>query len=292
MKNKMRKLVISLGLSASLFMTGNCFAASVDEFSVVFNESGDLNESIFDGYTKLEVDGGDISGNREENAVVDIGYGDREYWEFTNEYGQLVRVVAEDVILQDDSKEDVTSEGRYYADEAKVPGVESKDLDEGHIIADSLGGVSNAYNITPQDSTLNRHGDQAYMEDAIRDAGGCSEFVAVITYPNTSTQIPSHYSYSYVINGEEINDEFDNGNPDEYNEKAGLYENTSKSEDSSKQNQVVSNVPENGEMVWVTVTGSKYHKTNSCGSINPDNCSQITKEEAEGKGLEACKKCY
>lgn len=62
----------------------------------------------------------------------------------------------------------------------------------GHVIADSLGGVSNAYNITPQDSTLNRDGDQAYMEKVIRDAGGRSNFTAVITYPSTTTQIPSH----------------------------------------------------------------------------------------------------
>ena len=109
-----------------------------------------------------------MSGYREANVVVDIGYGEREYWAFTNEYGQLVRVIADDIIIQDDSNEPVLSSGRYYSDEAKVPGVESDVLDEGHIIADSLGGVSNAYNITPQDSTLNRHGDQAYMERVIR----------------------------------------------------------------------------------------------------------------------------
>ena len=57
--------------------------------------------------------------------------------------------------------EPVNASGRYCNDEAKVPGVEEPDLDEGHVIADSLGGVSNAYNITPQNSTLNRHGDQA-----------------------------------------------------------------------------------------------------------------------------------
>ena len=34
---------------------------------------------------------------------------------------------------------------------------------------------------------------------AIRDAGGCTDFVAIITYPNTKTQIPSHYSYTYTI---------------------------------------------------------------------------------------------
>lgn len=88
-------------------------------------------EDIFAGYKLIEVDGGDLSGHREPNVVVDIGFGDREYWAFTNEYGQLVRVVADKIILQDDKTEPVTSKGRYYPDEAKVPGVESKYLDEG-----------------------------------------------------------------------------------------------------------------------------------------------------------------
>ena len=91
-------------------------------------------EDIFAGYKLIEVDAGNLSGHREPNVVVDIGFGDREYWAFTNEYGQLVKVVAKQIILQDDSREPVTSSGRYYADEAKVPGVESKNLDEGHVI--------------------------------------------------------------------------------------------------------------------------------------------------------------
>ncbi len=165
----------------------------------------------------LEVYGGNLSGYREASVKVDIGFGVREYWAFTNQYGQLVAVIAEEVVLQDDNTEPVTDNGRYYPDEAKVSGTERSDLDEGHVIADSLGGVSNAYNITPQDSTLNRYGDQAYMEKWIREAGGCSEFVAVITYPNTTTQIPSHYSYTYTLMGNVINDEFDNVNPDEVN---------------------------------------------------------------------------
>jgi hypothetical protein len=178
----------------------------------------------FEGYKIIEVDGGDLSGYRESNVAVDIGFGDRQYWAFTNEYGQLVRVIADEIILQDDYNEPVTSDGRYYDDEAKVSGVESDDLDEGHIIADSLGGVSNAYNITPQDSTLNRHGDQAYMEKVIRDAGGCSDFEAIITYPNTETQIPSKYKYTYTLMGNVIVDEFENINPDEYNETSGITE--------------------------------------------------------------------
>ncbi len=173
--------------------------------------------NLFSGYTLINVDGGDLAGVRQPNVVVDIGFGDREYYAFTNEYGQLVKVIADRIVLQDDSTEPVTSSGRYYSDEAKVSGTELPNYDEGHVIADSLGGVSNAYNITPQDSTLNRHGNQAYMEEVIRDANGATNFTAIITYPNTSTQIPSHYSYTYTLNGNIINDEFDNINPDSVN---------------------------------------------------------------------------
>ena len=180
------------------------------------------NEDMFSGYKLIEVDGGNLSGYRQPNVVVDIGFGDREYWAFTNEHGQLVRVVADEIILQDDSNEPVTSSGRYYSDEAKVPGVERDDLDEGHIIADSLGGVSNAYNITPQESTLNRHGDQAYMEEVIRSAGGATDFEAIIKYPNTKTQIPSSYQYTYTVRGNKVVDTFENVNPDEVNESLGL----------------------------------------------------------------------
>ncbi|NME07363.1 hypothetical protein HF876_16215 [Psychrobacillus sp. BL-248-WT-3] len=203
-------------------------------------------EDLFSGYKLIEVDGGDLSGYRESNVVVDIGYGEREYWAFTNEHGQLVRVIAEEITLQDDSAEPVLSSGRYYSDEAKVPGVESEFLDEGHIIADSLGGVSNAYNITPQESTLNRHGDQAYMEDAIRKAGGATNFEAIITYPNTETQIPSSYQYTYTIMGNKIVDTFDNVNPDEVNASLGLTGNKPPAPTSSNTKEDISSVDTNG----------------------------------------------
>ncbi|QVY61176.1 DNA/RNA non-specific endonuclease [Cytobacillus gottheilii] len=207
------------------------------------------NDERFAGYELMEVDGGDLSGSRKSNVVVDIGYGDREYWAFTNEYGQLVRVIADEIILQDDSKEPILSTGRYYSDEAKVPGVESDVLDEGHVIADSLGGVSNAYNITPQDSTLNRHGDQAYLEDTIRKAGGATNFEAIITYPDTVTQIPSSYQYTYTVKGNVVMDSFDNVNPDKVNESLGLTGNKdteSDSASSSTNEGDLSNIDTNG----------------------------------------------
>ena len=183
-------------------------------------------ETIDGKYTKIEVDGGDLSGTRKPLVVVDIGYGSREYWAYTNEYSQLVRVTAKKIVLQNAASEPVLKGGRYYTDEAKVPGTEREDLDQGHVIADSLGGVSNAYNITPQNSVLNRHGDQAYMEKVIRDAGGCTDFEAIITYPNTKTQIPSHYKYTYTIKGNKITDEFDNVNPDEVNKSLNTAQET------------------------------------------------------------------
>ncbi|MDA5560418.1 DNA/RNA non-specific endonuclease [Exiguobacterium sp. MMG028] len=184
--------------------------------------SPEQEEDLFEGYTQIEVDGGDQSGTREANVVVDIGFGDREYWAFTNEHGQLIRVIADEITLQDDETEDVNSSGRYYSDEAKVPGVEDPNLDEGHIIADSLGGVSNAYNITPQNSALNRYGDQAFMEDVIRKAGGAKDFEAIITYPNTTTQIPSRYQYTYTVRGNTVTDTYDNADPEEVNKSLGL----------------------------------------------------------------------
>ncbi len=56
-------------------------------------------------YTLIEVYGGDLSGHREPNVVVDIGFGDREYYAYTNEFGQLVKVYAKEIILQDEEND-------------------------------------------------------------------------------------------------------------------------------------------------------------------------------------------
>lgn len=224
-------------------------------------------------YTVITVDGGDLSGERQANVKVNIGFGDRVYWAYTNEYGQLVKVTADTIILQDEQTEPVNSNGRYYPDEAKVPGTERKDLDEGHIIADSLGGVSNAYNITPQDSILNRHGDQAYMEKTIRDAGGCTNFTAIITYPDTTTQIPSHYDYTYTINGQVIQDSFDNGNPDVYNETNNI--NTE---------------PTAIGTVYYTPNGKCYHQEKTCSTLSNSKTILEGPKDTCGK-TDACSIC-
>ena len=212
----------------------NSSSADGSDKEIAENSNEPSERKLFEGYRLIEADGGDLSGRRESNVVVDIGFGNREYYAFTNEFGQLVKVIADEIILQDEENELVLESGRYYPDEAKVPGTESPDLDEGHVIADSLGGVANAYNITPQNSTMNRFGDQAYMEDQIRKAGGCSNFVAIITYPDNETQIPNHYSFEYILEGRVVRDEFDNVNPDKANEALVESEQNEDIEDSSE----------------------------------------------------------
>lgn len=234
-------------------------------------------------YTIIEVDGGNLSGNRQANVAVDVGFGNRIYWAFTNEYGQLVNVIADKVVIQDDKTESVNKDGRYYPDEAKVPGTEQEDLDEGHVIADSLGGVSNAYNITPQDSTLNRHGNQAYMEKVIRDAGGCTNFVATITYPNTTTQIPSHYHYEYILNGNKIIDDFDNVNPDKVN--ATLVQ--------PQKETIETQVKDTTKTYYWTPSGKSYHTTKDCPSLARSKTilsGTLSDATAAGK-TDPCDKC-
>ncbi len=57
-------------------------------------------------------------------------------------------------------------------------------------------------------------------------------------------------------------------------------------------NTVVEATPAAEEQVWVSATGSKYHKIPDCGNMNPDKARQMTRSQAEAKGLEPCKKCY
>ena len=282
------------------------------------------SNDMFEGYKIVDVNYCSLSGSRQANVAVDIGYGDREYWAFTNEHGQLVKVVAKKIVPQNDNTEDVNSSGRYCGDEAKVAGVEASDLDEGHVIADSLGGVSNAYNITPQNSTLNRTGKQADMEESIRKAGGCTDFTAIITYPNTSTMTPSHYAYTYTLNGKVVKTEFDNKSSktstkkkssSKYSSSNKKSSNTSKSSSSSNKssnsnksksnssssssnktsnsssNSSVQSTPVGGQ-VWISATGSKYHNKPNCGRMNPDKARQISLSEAKSRGFEPCSKCF
>lgn len=54
-----------------------------------------------------------------------------------------------------------------------------------------------------------------------------------------------------------------------------------------------SDIPQNDEpMVWISETGSKYHRVNDCGKMNPDRARQIPLSQAQQMGYDACSKCY
>lgn len=161
---------------------------------------------------EIKADACNLSGDRVPNARVAIGYNsDYKYYAYTNDLGQVVYVEADEIKLQDDS--DAKHDGRYCRDEAKVKGVEKSNLDEGHVIADSLGGVSNSYNITPQDSYQNRNGCMRTIESEIRDSlranKKVTDYYSIINYKN-KTQTPSSYEYGYRIDGKLHVYKFDN----------------------------------------------------------------------------------
>lgn len=47
-----------------------------------------------------------------------------------------------------------------------------------------------------------------------------------------------------------------------------------------------------GETVWLSATGTKYHRIPNCGRMNPSKARQISVSDAVAQGYEACKKCY
>lgn len=216
----MKKVFKKYGLLGGLIIL---IVTGIYEGNIQFSTSNDtsgVNAQVMqvnlEDYKLLSVDACNLSGDRKANVVVDIGYdsdyANRDYYGFTNAKGQLFYVHADEIIMQNDKEENNGSD-RYCQDEAKVDGVEADDLDEGHVIADSLGGVSNAYNITPQDSNLNRHGTQADLEEEMREAlsegKAVTNFNANINYSDDS-MTPVSYEISYLINGREKSYIFDN----------------------------------------------------------------------------------
>ena len=172
-------------------LTGRAFVTRWDAIQAEAQESG-VDGSLCDTDTR----------ERTANVVVSIGATDdgvpREYYAVTNSTGQLVEVIARDIIVQNDDTETVNDKGRYCDYLPFVPGA-GKGFDRGHVIADSLGGQSNVYNLAPQNATLNRYGDQAFIENQIRKAGGAADFHAVLTYPDSHSDVPSRYSIAYSL---------------------------------------------------------------------------------------------
>ena len=55
---------------------------------------------------------------------------------------------------------------------------------------------------------------------------------------------------------------------------------------------VITEAPAQSNSVWLSATGSKYHRVPDCGNMNPDTARQVSQTEAQAQGYEACKKCF
>lgn len=44
--------------------------------------------------------------------------------------------------------------------------------------------------------------------------------------------------------------------------------------------------------VWLSATGTKYHKINNCGTMNPTRATRVTLAHAQSRGFGACSKCF
>ncbi len=171
-------------------------------------------ENSFKNMAEIKVDQCDLNSGRQANVVVDIGVGSRKYLAKTNNNYQVTEVFAREIIPQNEDVELTQNSGRYCLDEASVVGTELKEYDQGHIIADSLGGASNTYNITPQASSLNRFGMQRKMEEqltnALMDQKQVTNFHGQIFYPSMNSLIPSGYAFTFEIDGQQESYQFDN----------------------------------------------------------------------------------
>ena len=50
--------------------------------------------------------------------------------------------------------------------------------------------------------------------------------------------------------------------------------------------------PQATTYVWLSATGSKYHRVNDCGNMNPDKARKVTLEQAQKLGNGKCSKCW
>ena len=145
-------------------------------------------------------------------------------------------------------------------------------------------GTENA-NIT--ETTSNNTTETLYSEPDATAAPTVSTVSATETEPTTeieTTQTESVTTVSPSQNTLEPSTEIQTTAP---------FEPETATEEITEPQTLSSDIPQNNEpMVWISETGSKYHRFNDCGKMNPDRATQISLSRAQQLGYEACSKCY
>ena len=102
--NRTMKTLLTLALALFTFVSGvsmtapqaHAFAALSSGSSVSSPITIPDNDyaDIFNGRTVLGVKACDLATRTSPNKIVDVGFGDRQYWAYTNEYSQVVGLYA------------------------------------------------------------------------------------------------------------------------------------------------------------------------------------------------------
>lgn len=141
---------------------------------------------------------------REPNVKVDIGYGNRAYYGYTNEYGQLVYVTADSLQLQNSNTEQLI-DGQYCNTQTNESNT-SDEYNSGHAIGDELGGVSNSYNLFPQLTEMNNGKFkelEQHIESAMYQGSEVTDLRIEISYSSPEDTIPYSYEISFKIDNTE-----------------------------------------------------------------------------------------
>ncbi len=137
-------------------------------------------------------------GGRQSNVKVDIGAGDRSYYAYTNEFAQITYIEADEIAVQDITKESVTNNGDYCDGIASVFGSDTSGMTAYRIIGDNIGGASNAYNVI----ATNKTGSLEQITNEILSYGSATDFKAILSYASTNSYAPSSISISYKLGKE------------------------------------------------------------------------------------------
>lgn len=163
-----------------------------------------IDEELFDN-EELKVSTCSYNVSRKPNVKVNIGYGSRQYFAYTNEYGQLAYISADEIIVQDESTESVNDSGQYCDGPAQISGDSGTTAKT--VISDSLGAASNSYNVIPAG---NVYSGLESIENEILANGGATEFKAYFTYETTDSTTPHMISISYKIGSQLVEYNFNN----------------------------------------------------------------------------------
>lgn len=163
-----------------------------------------IDEQLFSN-SYLQVSTCSYNVGRNPNVKVNIGSNGREYYAYTNEYSQLAFISADQITVQDESTETVNESGQYCDSPAAVSG--DSGTTPKTVIADSLGGASNSYNVIPAG---NVYSGLESIENEILAAGGATEFRAYFTYPSTDSNTPDTVSISYKLGSQLMEYNFNN----------------------------------------------------------------------------------